>query len=235
MMTNDSASKSNDGGVCEVGDILYKISTTDDNKDNEALGICANCGKEGTNLNICNRCKSVKYCNAACKKKHRSKHKKKCDRRVTELLDKILFKESPTQYGDRAICFMRMPTLETGNKYAPCCGKIICGGCSYLNAIRDDNKKKQLCAFCRTPASENSGESVERLNKRLEADDSEAVYMMGVYYAEGIYGFAQDYGKALEFYFKAGDLGNSSAYYSIGNAIRSPSNLLSCYASSSIT
>ena len=31
-------------------------------------------------MNTCNKCKSVKYCNAACKKKHRQKHKKQCER-----------------------------------------------------------------------------------------------------------------------------------------------------------
>ena len=39
--------------------------------------ICANCGKEGSDVtNTCNKCNSVMYCNAACKKKHRKKHKK---------------------------------------------------------------------------------------------------------------------------------------------------------------
>ena len=39
---------------------------------------CASCGKESNidDMNTCNKCKSVKYCNAACKKKHRKKHKK---------------------------------------------------------------------------------------------------------------------------------------------------------------
>ena len=41
------------------------------------VSICANCGKEGA-TNICNKCKQVKYCNAACKKKHKSKHKADC-------------------------------------------------------------------------------------------------------------------------------------------------------------
>ena len=49
---------------------------------------CASCGKEGGNLNTCNKCKMVKYCNAACKKKHRSKHKKACEKRVGELHEK---------------------------------------------------------------------------------------------------------------------------------------------------
>jgi len=58
---------------------------------------CAACGKEGNsdNMNTCNKCKEVKYCNAACKKKHRHKHKKECERRVAELYDEKLFKEPP--------------------------------------------------------------------------------------------------------------------------------------------
>ena len=50
--------------------------------DNEVniVSVCANCGKEGNDINnLCNKCKQVKYCNAACKKKHRSKHKKACE------------------------------------------------------------------------------------------------------------------------------------------------------------
>ena len=55
----------------------------------DVTSTCANCGKEGNSddMNTCNKCKSVKYCNAACKKKHRSKHKKACERRVAELHD----------------------------------------------------------------------------------------------------------------------------------------------------
>jgi len=42
--------------------------------DAKTVSVCANCGKEGSSdeiNNICNKCKMVKYCNAACKKKHR--------------------------------------------------------------------------------------------------------------------------------------------------------------------
>jgi len=45
------------------------IDTSSDNKSDEVLQqTCAECGKQGTNLNMCNKCKSVTYCNAACKK-----------------------------------------------------------------------------------------------------------------------------------------------------------------------
>ena len=42
-------------------------------------------GNNNDNMNTCNKCKMVKYCNAACKKKHRKKHKNVCERRVAEM------------------------------------------------------------------------------------------------------------------------------------------------------
>jgi hypothetical protein len=150
---NDGASKSksNYGGVCEVNNMLHNMSTDDDN-NNVVLDICANCGKEGNSndMNTCNKCKMVKYCNAACKKKHRSKHKKKCDRRVAELHDEALFKQPPPQDEDCPICFMRMPTLGSGSKYKSCCGKVICSRC--IHAVRMRDGDVGLCPFCRIPA-----------------------------------------------------------------------------------
>ena len=70
MSTSDSckggASKTNDD-VCEVNDMLQNMST--DDKD-IVVTVCANCGKEDRSdeMNTCNKCKQVKYCNAACKR-----------------------------------------------------------------------------------------------------------------------------------------------------------------------
>ena len=63
---------------------LSSLNIGGNNESNEENNICANCGKEGGDniVNTCNKCDLVQYCNAACKKKHRSKHKKKCDKRV---------------------------------------------------------------------------------------------------------------------------------------------------------
>ena len=94
---------------------------------------CSNCGKEGSDLNVCNKCKAVIYCNAACKKKHRTKHKKKCERRVAELYDEQLFKQPP-QKEDCPICMIPLPSLDTGSRYKACCGKFICSGC--IHAMR---------------------------------------------------------------------------------------------------
>ena len=71
----DSVSKSDeeeeDDVCCEVNDMLQKLSTAD--KD-VVLSVCANCGKEDSNLKACTACKLVKYCNRECQIAHRPQH-----------------------------------------------------------------------------------------------------------------------------------------------------------------
>ena len=82
-------------GVCDVNDKLQNV------RIGAAVSICANCGKEGDEINnICNKCKQVRYCNAICKKVHKKKHKKDCEehlrlavKRAAELHDLELFDE----------------------------------------------------------------------------------------------------------------------------------------------
>ena len=220
---NDGASKSNDDGVCEVNDMLQNMSTDDNNKDSGITNTCANCGKEGSDVtNTCNKCKSVMYCNAACKKKHRHKHKKDCEEhlrlaaeRAAELHDELLFKQPPPNE-DCHICFLQMPSLTTGWRYHTCCGKTICSGCCYANARMD--LKKQLCAFCRTRAHSPDKEKLERTKKRVEIGDAIAIQIMGNYYYEGVLGLPQDYTKALELWHQAGELGSTEAYHNIACA-----------------
>mgnify|MGYP003892999681 CR=1 FL=1 len=119
------------------------------NNDNDESAACANCGKEGgDNMNTCNKCDLVVYCNVACKKRHRSKHKKDCEMHVAELqqeeLERIrqaaklhnekLFKQPPPK-GDCPICMHRMPTLGSACIYMSCCGKVICSGCCYAPSM----------------------------------------------------------------------------------------------------
>jgi len=193
----------------------------------DSIPTCANCGKEGSDINnMCNKWKQVKYCNASCKKKHRHKHKKECEehlRRVAEKHDEILFKQPPPAE-DCPICFLRMPTLDpTGSKYKLCCGKVICSGCSYAplydhqgNMV--DNDKQNQCPFCRVVAPKSDEEAVKRLNKLAEARDHIAIYTLGCCYRDGRYGFPQDYTKASELYHRAGELGHGNSYNSIGQA-----------------
>ena len=138
--------------VSDNGSICGSCSTDID------TSLCANCGKDGAH-NVCNKCEQVKYCNAVCKKKHKTKHKKDCEehvkraaelhkedmRRAAELHDIELFKQPPTAE-DCPICFLMLPLLMTGRRYNACCGKTICSGCIHASG-------NEICPFCRTPTA----------------------------------------------------------------------------------
>ena len=233
MSTSDSC-KDGASKLCEVNNKLQSMST--EGKDYD-VSICANCGKEGDDINnICNKCKQVKYCNAACKKKHRHKHKKECDehfrlasekhkeelKRAAKLHDIELFKQPPPEE-DCPICFIRLPILNTGRRYKSCCGKTICSGC--IHAPLYDNQGNEVandkCPFCRVPTPSSNNEIIERVQKRMENDDAKAIYSIGNWYKDGKYGFVQDYTKALELYHRAAELGDAVAYCNIGYAYKS--------------
>jgi len=192
-----------------------------DNNNNNNGNICANCGKgeENTNsLKACTACRLVKYCNRECQIAHRPQHKKECKKRAAELHEEALFKQPPPQYGDCPICLLRIPSLHTGQTYMSCCGKIICNGCMYAPVYDHQGNKvaEKTCPFCRTPYPNTGEEIVKRNDKRIKLNDSIAIYNQGCYYHDGMYGSPQDYEMALEFYHRAGELGNAKAYYSIG-------------------
>ena len=183
---------------------------------------CANCGKEGSDVtNTCNKCKSVMYCNAACKKKHRSKHKKACERRAAELHDEKLFKQPPLEE-DCPICFMRLPMMPSGQTYMACCGKVICSGCIYTVQSRayeaGRSEEDEICPFCRTPAPSTDEECIKQFKKRMEMNDANAILSQGGHYFNGLYGLPQNHAKALELWHRAAKLGNADANYNIGNA-----------------
>jgi len=180
--------------------------------------ICANCGKEGNsdNMNTCNKCKSVKYCNAACKKKHRSKHKKACEKRMAELHEEHLFKEVEPE--DCPICMLPLPHEGNTVTFKTCCGKKICNGCIYAMMISEGRKGAHLCPLCRTPPPSGGEEKMKRLNKLLDCGNGNAFNHLAGYYSRGINGMPQDYQKANELLLKAGELGCAEGYYNLGNS-----------------
>jgi len=218
----DSASKSSNNDVCDndVCDVNDKLQNM---RIGAAVSTCANCGKEDAN-NVCNKCKQVRYCNAVCKKVHKKKHKKQCEeliRLATEKHNEELFKQPPPGE-DCQICFLRLPTLNTGRRYQSCCGKEICSGCAYAPVYDDqgnkvDNNKQNECAFCRVLAPKSVEEANKRLDKRIEAGDAIAILNLGCYYVEGMNGFPRDYTKALEHFLRAAEVGLTNAYYCIGH------------------
>ena len=180
----------------------------------DVMSTCANCGKEGSSsdMNTCNKCKSVKYCNAACKKKHRSKHKKACERRVAELHEEALFKEVEPE--ECPICMLPLPYENKTSTFQTCCGKVICCGCIYA---MDMSGGKDLCAFCRTPLPSSDEDDIKRTKKLMDKGNGEAFYALAGYYARGVLGIPQDWNKAHELWSKAGELGCAAAYFNLGS------------------
>ena len=206
-----------------ISEILSQQNIEDLSNENDEIAVCANCGKEGSNLNICNKCKEATYCNATCKKKHRTKHKKQCERRVAELHDEALFGEPPPQYGDCPICFLRLPSMTSGRRYMTCCGKRICSGC--FHAPLYDNLGNMIvdgkCPFCRTPDPTSHKEIFERVKKRMEVGDAYAFCLMGCFHKNGEYGLPRDSAKAVKLYHRAAKYGinNIGLAYSNGEGV----------------
>ena len=179
------------------------------------LLLCANCGKgedESVALKNCVACKMVKYCGRDCQKAHRPQHKNECRLRAAELHDEELFKQPPLNE-ECPICFLTLPWLETGKRYQSCCGKIICSGCIHAGVTTTG---KNMCPFCRALAPKSDEEVIKRMQKRVEMGDAEAIRNLGGYYVEGIYGLPQDWGRSLELWHRAAELGYTTAYHSIG-------------------
>ena len=226
----DSASTKSNNDDFVMNNMLQQMSMA----DNDVV-VCANCGKEGSsnNMNTCNKCKMVKYCNAICKKVHKKKHKKDCEeyqrlaaerrndelRRAAELHDKELFKQPPPKE-DCPICFVRLPSLETSWRYQSCCGKIICSGCLHAPVYdcQGNVVAEEKCAFCRVPVPKSNEKIIQRMMDRMEAGDPIAIYNNGVYHRHGKYGVPQDCTKSLELWHRAAELGHSEGYLGIGNA-----------------
>ena len=159
---------------------------------------CAACGKSSESLKTCGGCNAVKYCNADCQTYHRKQHKADCKKkaaefevalfeigkRAAELFDEILFKKPPPRE-DCPICMLQLPSTEY-IVYQTCCGKVICYGCMDAMGASDE------CPFCRKPVSSSGKESIDRLSKRMEAGDADAVNMMGTGYLFGTSGLQKE-------------------------------------------
>jgi len=135
-----------------------------------------------------------------------------------ELHDEELFTQPPPA-DDCPICFLRLPTLDTGWRYMSCCGKVICSGCCHAPVYDNQGNEvdNEKCPFCRTPWPESDEEANRRDKNRLEAGDPIEIFNHGMYYQNGRYGFPQDYTKALELFVQAGEFGYADAYCNIGN------------------
>jgi TPR repeat protein len=180
---------------------------------------CAACGDSdvgGGSLKACAACNLVKHCNKSCQVAHWPAHKKACKERLAELFDEKLFKRLPPNE-DCPICYLRLPIETDQSMYQSCCGKMLCCGCVYAHAVAasDTERFKFKCVFCRTEGSYSDEESIERMKKRVEANDAQAMVNLGSYYRLGTMGLRQDHAKALELFHESAKLGNHHAHHNL--------------------
>ncbi len=185
--------------------------------DSEAMMFCAFCGTAEAEddddvklLKKCTACHLVKYCGVKCQRDHWPKHKRQCKKRAAELRDEILFKQPESNsWGDCPICCLPLPIEDKQCTLKTCCSKIICKGCTYANRKRETEARlEHKCPFCRKIAPDNYEEQVERLMKRIEANDPVAMCEMGTERRN-----KGDYNSAVKYYSNAAALGDVEAHY----------------------
>jgi disulfide oxidoreductase YuzD len=177
--------------------------------------VCASCGTaavDDVTLKKC-ACNLVKYCTVDCQKNHRSRHKKECKKRLTEMHDTKLFTQPDSSHlGECSICCLPLSTDAKKSTMMGCCCKIICNGCERANKMRErEQGLEHRCAFCRNPSPKSDEEYDKHLMKRIKKNDPVAMSQMAKkHYKNG------DYGKAFEYWTNAAELGDAEAHGGLG-------------------
>jgi len=112
------------------------------------------------------------------------------------------------------ICMIPFPFEDNQSAFSPCCGKVICMGCThksfFIEAMNGDDESK--CAFCRQTSSENY---IKGLKKAMKNNNPHAFVQMGSNYQLGTDVLQSDT-RSLQMRIRAAELGVSNAYAVIG-------------------
>ena len=151
---------------------------------------------------------------------HLHLHEQEYEKRAAAIDDILkheedLFKQPP-QDEDCPICFLPLPSLETGMRHKSCCGKVVCSGC--IHAVRKLDPVHWKCPFCRVPMPISDKETIRRIKARMEMDDAIATHSFGCFYYNGELGFPQNWNKAIDLWHRAAELGHAKSYFNIGHA-----------------
>jgi tetratricopeptide (TPR) repeat protein len=136
-----------------------------------------------------------------------------CKQRKAELRDKELFTQPDISYmGECPICCLPLSIDVSKSSMMPCCCKSICEGCNYANTKREiEQGLKRRCVYCREPTPKSPEEFDKKIMKRIKKNDPVAMTEMGKkHFGEG------DYGKSLEYFTKAAELGDVGAHFGLG-------------------
>ena len=131
---------------------------------------------------------------------------------------RALFKQPPPR-DECPVCFLPLPVANYEEAYYSCCCKVICMGCIYAveTTTGEDERPRgsRICPFCRSPAATSDWEQLERLKKRVDADDADAINSLGCHYYYGRLGLLQDCDKANELWLRAVVLGHANAHFNV--------------------
>ena len=181
----------------------------------EADEVCTSCGITGgddVKLKLCTACKLVKYCSVDCQKNHRPQHKKACKKRAAELRDDKLFTQPDESYlGECPLCCLPFSLDAKQRVINSCCCKRICRGCDWANKKREDEAGQDYkCPFCREPLPLTKEEMDQNYEKRVKANDPNALRQMGNMCDE-----EGDYEGAFEYWTKAAALGDIYSHFQV--------------------
>jgi len=117
------------------------------------------------------------------------------------------------------ICLLPLPTKNKETHFMSCCGKYVCNGCTYREALNDlkSGKSKHTlinerkCAFCRQPCILSGTKQIKSLRKLMKKKNPEAFMMMAAAYRSGDGVFQSDT-KSLEMSIQAAELGHANAF-----------------------
>lgn len=111
------------------------------------------------------------------------------------------------------ICSMLLPIADNETLLHSCCMKTVCIGCQVAARKRGMGDK---CPFCRTPLTRSDEVQIARIQKRVKANDPEAIHHLGNCYRHWLHGLEKDVPKAIELFERAAELGIKDAHFKLG-------------------
>ena len=222
-------------GSMSLGESVEPETTGEDDQNETPTWSCSACGKKSDTAKKCTACKCVWYCDKKCQNKHWKEHKKEC-KHIKKVLDKRGGKlDSGTEKNlgplpdlppreECPICMRVLPIHARLQRYAGCCGKSICGGCSFQHQMKSAERAAEkgqtlvspTCAFCRKPMAQSDEEVLARGLKRIELKDPNAMSTIAMAYGHGRLGLPVDQAKCIDLLRQSADLGESSAQFQLG-------------------
>jgi hypothetical protein len=202
---------------------------------NKKLHVCSACGKERTDLKLCNGCKCIWYCDKDCQNRHRKEHRKECKRIKKELDTRDLLGKQEGKYDlgferdigppgklpqreECPICMCLMPLEPLLQEYFSCCGKIICRSCYSQHNLKSMEQRLPLtCAYCRAMFPIFEEDVVARLTKSAERKDPRALLKLAMHHGDGNLGLPVDQAKCIDLLRESAGLGHPDAQYQLGN------------------